>query len=145
MRIAAGSNRTLRWWVLLICPFLCCERISATADPPKHGIEGVKKVIFERDDLDANRKPIVRKVEVTNSKHLAALMNALVLVPKRQCACAHTWRFTFLREKDTLTGSVCDHCFDISGGGLTGNYRMPPQFYRLFCSLTGQPQPIDDK
>ena len=108
-------------------------------------IEGVTKIVFEGDVHHGDGTGSVKRIKVTRPEHIKQLVGSLNLVPKKRCNCLHDWKVTFIRAEGNITASICDHCFNLSGSGVSGSFSMPPAFYRMFCSLTGQSQPRSQK
>ena len=52
----------------------------------------------------------------------------IAMKPKAQCACKHERMIRFWKGDDTITVSICDHCFDVIDPGPVATSRKPARF-----------------
>lgn len=101
------------------------------ADSPMEPLfRGVKKIIF-RDGYC----PVSRDREITEPSEIAAILRTIRLISKEPCECVHVQEAVFIGGKETITVSLCDHCFNVERKGRVTLYAMPPAFYRLFTGF----------
>ena len=98
---------------------------------------GTKEVRLIHGDLGS---PKAKTVVVTDKAKVDQLVAAIKLEEKEPCACDHIEHAVFVKDKDEITVSLCDHCFDIG----KNTYRMPADFYKLYTAYS-QTQPTESK
>ena len=74
--------------------------------------------------------PKPKTVVITDKAKIEQMVGAIKLEKKEPRVCGHIDHAVFVKDKDEITVSLCDLCFNIG----KNTYRMPPQFYKLYTA-----------
>jgi hypothetical protein len=121
MRKRAIKMRLLCAIVILAIVMLACHSETYT---PFRDVE-VSMICFRYSLMDSTQ------ICVRNRKRIREITETVRLVPKEQCACAHSVEVVFVIGEEEHSAYVCSHCFDLMGETVE-NYRMPEDFL-VYC------------